>query len=94
MSEGRVSNGNDGFTANDRAAMEERAAELLTAAKRARGASKAELNDLLDAIAKLPVESDRPLTTRLHELMTAAAPELGSHAWFGTPSADRRGATA
>ena len=50
---GRASTGNNGFTADERAAMKERAAELRAGAKRARGAAKAEaaLGDLLAATA-------------------------------------------
>lgn len=42
MAEGRASTGNDGFIADERAAMKERAAELRAQAKRAEGASMAE----------------------------------------------------
>jgi len=88
MAEGRASTGNDGFTADERAAMKERAAELRAEAKRAKGAAKAEaeLNDLLEAIAKLPDEDDRALATRLHELIMAAAPTLAPRTWYGMPA--------
>lgn len=88
MAEGRASTGNDGLTANERAAMKERAAELRAEAKRAKGAAKAEaeLNDLLEAIAKLPNDEDRALATQLHELITAAAPQLAPRTWYGMPA--------
>lgn len=88
MAEGRASTGNDGFTADERAAMKERAAELRAEAKRAKGAAKAEaeLNDLLAAIAKLPNDEDRALATQLHELITAAAPVLAPRTWYGMPA--------
>ena len=75
---GPASTGNDGFTADERAAIKERAAELRTQAKRAKGVAKAEaeLNDVLEAIAKLPDEGDRALATTLHEVIMAAAPQL------------------
>ncbi|MDP3209625.1 MAG: hypothetical protein Q8M65_10785 [Rhodoglobus sp.] len=38
--------------------------------------AEAELNDLLEAIAKLPDECDRALATRLHEVITGATPRL------------------
>lgn len=88
MAEGRASTGNDGFTADERAAMKERAAELRAEAKRAKGAAKAEaeLNDLLEAIGKLPDAGDRALATRLHELIMAAAPQLAPRTWYGMPA--------
>jgi uncharacterized protein YdhG (YjbR/CyaY superfamily) len=88
MAEGRASTGNDGFTADERAAMKERAAELRAEAKRAKGAAKAEaeLNDLLEAIAKLPDAGDRALASRLHELIMAAAPQLAPRTWYGMPA--------
>jgi len=84
----RTSSSNDGFTADERAAMKERAAELRAEAKRAKGAAKAEaeLNDLLEAIAKLPDAGDRALATRLHELIMAVAPQLAPRTWYGMPA--------
>ncbi len=88
MAEGRASTGNDGFTADERAAMKERAAELRAEAKRAKGAAKAEaeLNDLLEAIAKLPDEGDRALATTLHQLIMATVPQLAPRTWYGMPA--------
>ena len=85
---GRAFTANNGFTADERAAMKERAAELRTQAKRAKGAAKAEaeLNDLLAAIAKLPDEGDRALATTLHEVIMAAAPQLAPRTWYGMPA--------
>jgi len=84
----RASTSNDGFTADERAAMKERAAELRAEAKRAKGAAKAEaeLGDLLAAIAKLPDEGDRALATTLHEVIMAAAPQLAPRTWYGMPA--------
>lgn len=84
----RTSTGNDGFTADERAAMKERAAELRAEAKRAKGAAKAEaeLNDLLEAIAKLPDEADRALATKLHTVIMAAGPSLRPRTWYGMPA--------
>ncbi len=84
----RVSTANDGFTADERAAMKERAAELRAQAKREKGAAKAEaeLKDVLDAIAKLPDEGDRELTRQLHDLIVEAAPQLAPRTWYGMPA--------
>jgi len=84
----RASTANDGFTADERAAMKERAAELRTQAKRAKGAAKAqaELQDVLDAIAKVNDDADRTLSTALHEVIMAAAPQLAPRTWSGMPA--------
>ena len=84
----RASTGKESFTADERAAMKERAAELRNQAKRAKGVAKAEaeLNDVLKAIAKLPDDGDRALATTLHDLIVAAAPQLASRTWYGMPA--------
>lgn len=84
----RTSTDNDGFTADERAAMKERAAELRAEGKRAKGAAKAEaeLKDVLDAIAKLPDDADRELTQQLHDLIVEVAPQLAPRTWYGMPA--------
>ena len=77
-------NESDGFTADERAAMKQRAAELRAEGKK--GAKKADgLQDVLDAIAKMAPE-DRALAERVHVTLTAAAPELSPKTWYGMPS--------
>jgi uncharacterized protein YdhG (YjbR/CyaY superfamily) len=78
----------DGFSADERAAMKERAAELRAATKREKGAAKAaaELQDVLDAIAKLADDADRDLALRLHEVILEAAPQLAPRTWYGMPA--------
>ena len=73
-------NESDGFTADERAAMKQRAAELRAEGKKADG-----LQDVLDAIAKMAPE-DRALAERVHVTLTAAAPELSPKTWYGMPS--------
>ncbi len=74
----------DGFSAEERAAMKERAAELRAEAKK--GAKKAEgLQALLDRIAELAPE-DRALAERVHATVTATAPELLPKTWYGMPA--------
>ena len=74
----------DGFTAEERAAMKQRAAELRAEGKK--GAKKADgLQAVLDAIAKMAPE-DRELAERVHMTVTAAAPELSPKTWYGMPS--------
>ena len=74
----------DGFTAEERAAMKARAAELRAEGKK--GAKKAEgLDAVLEAIAKMRPE-DRELAERVHVTVTGAAPELLPKTWYGMPA--------
>ena len=74
----------DGFTAEERAAMKERAAELRAEGKK--GAKKADgLQAVLDRIAEMAPE-DRALAERVHMTVTATAPELSPKTWYGMPS--------
>ncbi|HLI17205.1 MAG TPA: hypothetical protein VKV22_02915 [Rhodanobacteraceae bacterium] len=69
-----------GFTAEERAAMKERARELKNAKRGAEGEK-----DVLAAIAKMP-EPDRTMSERLHKLIRIAAPELLPKTWYGMPA--------
>jgi len=74
----------DGFSAQERAAMKERAAELRAEGKK--GAKKADgLQALLDSIASMGPE-DRALAERVHVVVTAHAPELLPKTWYGMPA--------
>ena len=74
----------DGFSAEERAAMKERAAELRAEGKK--GAKKADgLQAVLDAIAKMAPE-DRALAERVHVAVTASAPGLAPKTWYGMPA--------
>jgi uncharacterized protein YdhG (YjbR/CyaY superfamily) len=76
--------GTDGFSAEERAAMKERAAELRAEGRR--GAKKADgLTAVLDAIASMAPE-DRELAGRVHVTVTATAPELSPKTWYGMPA--------
>lgn len=73
------------FTAEEKAAMKERAKELKTAARRkASGAKVDPLDDLLAKIAEMP-EPDRALATRVHDIVTENAPRLTPKTWYGMP---------
>ena len=75
-----------GFTAEERAAMKERAQELKAEARRADG-EKA----LLAKIAEMP-EPDRAMAERLHAIIKASAPALSPRTWYGMPAyADKDG---
>ena len=74
----------DGFTAAERSAMKERAAELRAEGKK--GAKKADgLQAVLDAIEKMD-PADRALAERVHVTVTKNAPELAPKTWYGMPA--------
>jgi uncharacterized protein YdhG (YjbR/CyaY superfamily) len=74
----------EGFSAEERAAMKERAAELRAEGKK--GAKKADgLQALLDRIAEMAPE-DRALAERVHVTVTANAPDLLPKTWYGMPA--------
>ena len=73
-----------GFSAEERAAMKKRAAELRAEGKK--GAKKADgLQAVLDSIAEMAPE-DRALAERVHVTVTATAPELSPKTWYGMPA--------
>lgn len=73
----------NGFTAEERAAMKERAKEVKTASKRGKKADGEK--DLLEKIAEMP-GPDRVLAERIHEIVKANAPELAPKTWYGMPA--------
>lgn len=79
-----------GFSAEERAAMKERAAELRAEGKG--GAKKADaLQAALDAIAAMTPD-DRALAERVHATVTSIAPGLAPKTWYGMPAyADANG---
>ena len=73
-----------GFSAEERAAMKERAAELRAEGKK--GAKRADgLQAVLDRIAEMAPE-DRALAERVHVTVTATAPDLSPKTWYGMPA--------
>ena len=79
-----------GFTAAERAAMKERAAELRAEGRK--GAKRADgLQAVLDRIAAMPPE-DRALAERVHVVVSENAPQLSPKTWYGMPAyADAEG---
>jgi len=73
------------FTAEERAAMKERAQELKAAADKADGE-----RDVLAKIAEMQ-GSDRELAERLHAIVKASAPTLSPKTWYGMPAYARDG---
>jgi uncharacterized protein YdhG (YjbR/CyaY superfamily) len=69
-----------GFSAEERAAMKERAQELKAEARKADGESA-----LLAKVAEMK-GPDRAMAERLHAIITASAPELAPKTWYGMPA--------
>jgi uncharacterized protein YdhG (YjbR/CyaY superfamily) len=67
-----------GFTAEERAAMRERAREL----KSGKGDGE---SDVLAKIAEMP-KADRDMAKRLHAVIKASAPDLSPRTWYGMPA--------
>jgi len=84
MPETNAKTESSGFSAEERAAMKKRAAELRAEGKK--GAKRADgLQQLLDSIAEMTPE-DRALAERVHVTVTATAPELSPKTWYGMPA--------
>ena len=76
------------FSAEEKEAMKAAVAE----AKRAKqaDAAAAEAKAVTDAIAAMPA-GDRKIAQKVHELVLAAAPELGTRTWYGMPAYTKDG---
>jgi len=76
----------EGFTADERAAMKERAKEVRAARSRKSGAAGQDGD--ADVRAKLDelTGTDRELGERLHELVREHAPTLVARTWYGMPA--------
>jgi uncharacterized protein YdhG (YjbR/CyaY superfamily) len=86
MSAKKATQKSEGFTDDERAAMNERAQELKAQARRGPRADKAGgESDLLAKIAEMP-EPDRAMAKRLHEIVKASAPDLSPKTWYGMPA--------
>ena len=79
------------WTAEEKAAMREAAAEAKRAAKRGADDAAGEA-DLLAKIAEMP-EPDRSMAARIHEIVKAAVPGLASKTWYGMPAYTKDGTT-
>jgi uncharacterized protein YdhG (YjbR/CyaY superfamily) len=69
-----------GFTAEEKAAMKERARELKAAA----GKADAE-KDVLAKISEMPT-ADRVMAKRIHAIVKENAPDLSPRTWYGMPA--------
>jgi uncharacterized protein YdhG (YjbR/CyaY superfamily) len=75
----------EGFTGEEKAAMQERVREQKVSAARADGESQ-----LLAKVAELP-EPDRSMAKRLHAVSKASAPALAATTWYGMPAYTKDG---
>lgn len=75
------------FTAEERAAMRERARELK--AEKRQGKADPE-QEVLAKIAEMP-EPDRSLAERVHRIVKEAAPDLSPRTWYGMPAYAKEG---
>lgn len=83
---GRASMTSKGFTAEEQAAMKERAKELKAEASSGRRSGKVDgESDVLAKIAEMPDE-DRVIAERLHAIVKASAPDLTPRTWYGMPA--------
>lgn len=74
----------EGFSAEEKAAMKARAQELKAEARASKNRDEGE-KAVLAAIAQM-AESDRIIATRLHALIGESAPELMPKTWYGMPA--------
>ena len=75
-----ISKTSKGFTAEERAAMKERAKELKVEADKADWEK-----DVLAKIAEM-AEPDRALAEKIHAIVKANAPALSPKTWYGMPA--------
>ena len=80
MSAKKSTKKSEGFTAEERAAMRERAKELKAEARKADGERA-----VLAKIAEMQ-GPDRAMAERLHEIVKASAPALSPKTWYGMPA--------
>jgi uncharacterized protein YdhG (YjbR/CyaY superfamily) len=73
-----------GFTAEERAAMKERAKELKAEARAKKDKAAGE-QDVLAKIDEMS-EPDRTMAERVHAIVKASAPDLSPRTWYGMPA--------
>jgi hypothetical protein len=70
----------EGFTADEKAAMQDRVREMKASAQKA-GSEK----EVLAKIAEMPA-ADRAMASRIHAIIKASAPALSPKTWYGMPA--------
>jgi len=84
MTDTQKSAGSATFTAEERAAMKERAKEMKAEARAGKDKADGE-RDVLAKIAEMS-EPDRAMAERLHAIVKASAPALSPKTWYGMPA--------
>jgi uncharacterized protein YdhG (YjbR/CyaY superfamily) len=79
----------NGFTAEERAAMKERARELKAEARQKKSREDGE-RDVLAKIAEMP-KADRAMAKKFHAIVEASAPALMPRTWYGMPAYAKEG---
>jgi uncharacterized protein YdhG (YjbR/CyaY superfamily) len=74
----------EGFTDEERAAMKERARELKAEARMKKNRAEGE-KALFEKIAEME-GADRTMAEKLHDIITASAPDLLPKTWYGMPA--------
>jgi len=81
----------EGFTDEEKAAMQDRVEEMKVRARRGSGADKADgESEVLAKIAEMK-DQDRAMGKRLHAVITASAPALSPRLWYGMPAYAKNG---
>ena len=78
-----------GFSAEERAAMKERAKELRAEARAGKDRAAGE-RDVLAKIAEM-AEPDRAMAERVHAIIEESAPVLSPKTWYGMPAYAKEG---
>ena len=74
------------WTAEEKAAMKERAKELKTSGRKGKAVSREDAEvEVLAKIATMP-EPDRGLAERVHKIVMASGPDLMPRLWYGMPA--------
>src|SRR3972149_9098623 len=84
MTDTQKSAGSATFTAEERAAMKERAKEMKAEARAGKDKADGE-RDVLAKIAEMS-EPERAMAERLHAIVKASAPALSPKTWYGMPA--------
>lgn len=80
-----------GWSEEEKDAMKERAKEMKAEARASRNRDEGE-KAVFAAIAQMKAPTDRSMGKRIHEIVTAAAPDLMPKTWYGMPAyADKDG---
>jgi uncharacterized protein YdhG (YjbR/CyaY superfamily) len=76
----------EGFTDEEKAAMQDRVQEMKVGARRGPHAHQADgESEVLAKIGEMP-KSDRALAERIHAIIKASAPALSPRLWYGMPA--------